>query len=408
MHYDRSYFLGHQDLLSLLTKKFETQTERGYFMMKRIIIKFAMLSLSLALIVLMTKPIAIAAAGPPVPTVVLGDASSFAVLGSTTVTNTGTTSIGGTGGGNVGVYAGSSITGKASMTISGVYHEADTQAGLAQTALTAAITDARNRPATTIITELGNRVLNGGVYTSEAGTFGITGELTLDGQNNPNAVFIFQMASTLITGDASTVTLINGASACNVFWQVGSSATLGTTSNISGHILATASITANAGATINGSLLASTGAVTLSSNTITNDVCPTATKASLTIVKHVVNNDGGTLSAADFSLHVRLDGIEVTGSPAVGSETGEYYVLEPGTYVISENAVSGYVASFSGATAEGSVTLIAGDNKTVTIINNDVSNEIPNTGVEDDMILIGGLFLILSIIAWFISRRKTF
>jgi len=112
------------------------------------------------------------------------------------------------------------------------------------------------------------------VYDSEDGTFGITGDLTLDGQNNPDAVFIFQMASTLLTGDGSNVVLINGATACNIFWQVGSSATLGTTSHISGHILATVSITANAGAVIDGSLLANSGAVTLSGNTIINNLCP--------------------------------------------------------------------------------------------------------------------------------------
>jgi len=368
-----------------------------------------MLSLSLAMIVLMYKPLNTFAANPAEPTVPLGDASSYAVLAYSTVTNIGATTIGGTAGGEVGVYPLTSITGQSTMTISGTYHTADVGARLAQTALTAAITNAGGRSATTIITELGNRTLNGGVYSATSGTFGITGELILDGQNNPNTVFIFKMASTLVTADASKVTLINGANACNVFWKVGSSATLGKTSLISGHILATASITANAGAVIEGSLLASTGAVTLSNNTITNNVCPAATTASLTIKKHVINDNAGTKTAANFNLHVKLNGVEVTGSPAVGTEAGVVYTLAAGTYVISEDTATGYLVSYSGGSGvTGTITLAVGDKKTVTVTNNDVNSKpLPNTGVEDNVLLFGGALLVLSMVAWFLSRKKT-
>ena len=374
--------------------------------MKQRKMKWMMLSLALAMIVLITKPVNTFASTSE-PRVPLSDASNYAVLAYSTVTNTGTTTIGGTAGGDVGVYPLTSITGKATMTISGAYHEGDAGAGLAQTALTAAITNAAGRSATTILTELGNVTLVGGVYTSASGTFGITGELILDGQNNPNAVFIFKMSSTLITADASTVTLINGANACNVFWQVGSSATLGLSSTMEGHILATESITANTGAIINGSLLASTGAVTLDGNTITNNVCATSeTTATLTIYKHVINDNTGTMTAANFNLHLKLNDVEVVGSPAVGKETGLVYTLEPGTYVVSEDAATGYLASFSGDSTTGTITLAAGESKTITVTNNDINpNPLPDTGVQDT-VLLGGALMVAFMAAWILSSKK--
>lgn len=137
--------------------------------------------------------------------------------------------------------------------------------------LVTAYVDASGRtPVTTVATELGGQVLNHGVYDSAAGTFGITGTLTLDAEGDPNAVWIFKAASTLITGSGSNVNLINGASPCNVFWVVGSSATLGSGSNLVGTILSLASITMNTGATLEGRALARNAAVTLDTNTITN------------------------------------------------------------------------------------------------------------------------------------------
>lgn len=364
-----------------------------------------MLSISFAMIVLMSKPVMTKAATVIEPQVQLTDALSFGVLGYSTITNTGTTTISGSAGGNVGVYALTAITGKETMSISGTYHEADTAAGLAQAALANAITDAKSRTATTIPTELGTQTLTGGVYTSESGTFGLTGELILDGQNNSSTVFIFKMASTLITADASKVTLINGAQACNVFWQVGSSATLGTNSTLAGHILATESITANTGAIINGSLLASTGAVTLSGNSVNNNSCTLST-ATLTIIKHVINDNTGTMIAANFNLHLKLNGLDVVGSPAIGSETGVVYTLEVGTYVISEDSTPGYLASYSGDSITSTITLAAGESKTITVTNNDINpNMLPDTG-EQDVILLGGGLMIAFMAAWFLSKKK--
>jgi cell division septation protein DedD len=218
-------------------------------------------------------------------TVGLGTARSFAVLAGSTLTNTGSTTIGGTAGGDIGVSPGSAITGFPPG-IAGTQHAADATAGAAQIALTSAYNDAAGRPpalSVLVPADIGGLTFNSGVY-SYSTSLALTGTVTLDALGDPSAVFIFKAGSTLTTASASRVLLANGAQACNVFWQVGSSATLGTTSRFVGHVLASTSITATTGATIDGSLLARTGAVTLDSNVITNQDCapvvtptPTAT-----------------------------------------------------------------------------------------------------------------------------------
>jgi hypothetical protein len=137
---------------------------------------------------------------------------------------------------------------------------------------TAYNTAAAQAPTGTVSADLGGQTLTPGVYNS-ATSLGLTGALTLDAQGNANAVFIFQAGSTLTTASASSVNLVNGAQACNVFWQIGSSATLGTASTFRGSILALTSITATTGATVDGRLLARNGATTLDSNTVTRAQC---------------------------------------------------------------------------------------------------------------------------------------
>ena len=199
----------------------------------------------------------------------LGAAANFAVLAGSTITNTGPTTING----DLGLSPGTSVTGFPPGQVNGTVHAADSAALQAQADLTTAYNNAAGQPATaTIPTELGGTTETPGVYHSAAGTFGVTGTVTLDAQGDPNAVFIFQAASTLITASASNVSLINGAQASNVFWVVGSSATLGTSSTLQGNILALTSITVTTGTTINGRALARNGAVTLDTNTITAPV----------------------------------------------------------------------------------------------------------------------------------------
>jgi len=212
----------------------------------------------------------------------LGTAANYAVLAAATVTNTGPTTITG----DLGLSPGTAITGFPPGQVNGTINAANSAALQAQNDLTAAYNAAAAAPITASIpVELGGTTVTPGVYASPAGTFGITGTLTLDAQGDPNAVFIFQAASTLITASASNVVLVNGAQASNVYWVVGSSATLGTYSIIQGNIMAQASITVTTGVVVDGRALARTAAVTLDSDTIAPPAtvqAPITTTTSLT------------------------------------------------------------------------------------------------------------------------------
>lgn len=203
----------------------------------------------------------------------LGTAGSYSVLAGSTVTNTGPTVMNA----NLGLSPGSSVTGFPPGIVNGTQHVTDAAAGQAQLDLVTAYNAAASEgPTSPIVADLGGQELTPGVYNS-ASSIGLTGALTLNARGNPNAVFVFQAdTSTLTTATASSVNLINGAQACNVFWQVGSSATLGTASSFSGTILALQSITVTTGVTIVGRVLARNGAVTLDSDTITSPTCVTA------------------------------------------------------------------------------------------------------------------------------------
>jgi hypothetical protein len=202
---------------------------------------------------------AVAATAP----VGLGTAGSFAVLAGTTVTNTVTpTRISG----NLGVSPGTAVTGFPPGIVSGgTIHRADGVAGNAQSNLTTAYNDAAGRSPTAAVPAFigAGQTLTPGVYRASS-SLEVGGSLTLDAQGDPNAVWIFQApSSTLTTDSASSVVLTNGAQACNVFWQVGSSAALGTNSTFVGSILALTSITVQTGDTVHGRALARNGAVTL-------------------------------------------------------------------------------------------------------------------------------------------------
>jgi ice-binding like protein/Big-like domain-containing protein len=174
--------------------------------------------------------------------------------------------------------------------LTGTNHAGDAVTQQAKADLVTAYNDAAGRgPTTTIATDLVGQVLAPGVYNSASGTFANSGVLTLDGQNQTNPVFIFQTSSTLITSTASTVNLINGANACNVYWQIGSSATLGTGSTLRGTILALTSITLTTGATLFGRALARNGGVTLDTNTITRAACTTPTTTTTTVTSLSAN-----------------------------------------------------------------------------------------------------------------------
>jgi type VI secretion system secreted protein VgrG len=200
----------------------------------------------------------------------MGTASTYGVLASSAVTSATASGITGTAGSDIGVGGATAPTGV--ITTSGT----TVLGGSSLTALTAAsaaLSD--NRGGTVTGVELGGTTKSPGAYNNP--TLGITGTLTLNGLGDASAVFIFRADSTLITAASSSVVLTNGAQACNVFWQVGSSATLGATSTMVGHVIAYASISTGASTTIQGQLIATTAAVTLGGSTIQNDGCVTPT-----------------------------------------------------------------------------------------------------------------------------------
>jgi hypothetical protein len=206
-------------------------------------------------------------------TIPLGTANSYAVLAGSTVTNTGPSVIDG----DVGLSPGTSVTGFPPGHVNGTKHVADAVALQAKSDLkTAYNVAAGEQPPHPVTGDLGGQTLTRGVYNS-ATSLGLTGALTLDGQGDSGSVWVFQAGSTLTTATASHVNLINGANACNVYWQVGSSATLGTASTFRGSILALHSITVTTDVTIHGRVLARNGAVTLDTDTITRPHCPRVT-----------------------------------------------------------------------------------------------------------------------------------
>ncbi|HZQ49161.1 MAG TPA: ice-binding family protein [Candidatus Dormibacteraeota bacterium] len=216
------------------------------------------LSLALAALVFLVWPASALAATDPG----LGTAGHFAVLAGSTVTNTGPTWITG----QLGVAPGSAVTGFPPGT-SGVRHKGDSVATTAQTNLTAAYTNAAAQPCpgTNNFTgvNLGGKKLVPGVYCQTTAP-SLTGTLTLNG----SGIYIFQIGSTLVTSSGARVVLIGGAQPCQIFWVVGSSATIATSTTFIGNIMALTSIAMQTGATLNGRALARNGAVTLDTNRI--------------------------------------------------------------------------------------------------------------------------------------------
>jgi len=304
-------------------------------------------------------------------------ADDFAVLAGSAISDTGTTTIIG----NVGLSptTGAAITGITCAEVTGTIYDTNggytgggggstaclmTNGGLLITAkndLATAYVDAAGRPTTLqVATELGGTTLPDGTYDSATGTFGLTGTVTLDGQGDPNAVFIFKMATTLITASSSRVVLINGAQPCNVYWQVGSSATLGTFSTLVGNVLALTSITDNGGSTVNGRVLARNGAVTLNNTTVTKQTCisPTPTPSSSSNSSSGSTSTSGSSSSSNGtnanpalnsnapiiteSKRIDADSIFISWVPYAGLDTFIIeYGLEKGQWLYNTN-VTGF------------------------------------------------------------------
>ena len=320
-------------------------------------------ALAVVAAVLTGVPSGARAAAAPVP---LGTAANFAVLAGTTITNTGATTVSG----NVGVSPGTAVTGfPPGQIVNGAIHGGDPAAVAAQADLAVAYNNAAAQPVTASAgPDLGGLTLTPGVYNSPGGTFGNSATLTLDAQGDPNAVFIFQAVTTLITGALSNMQLVNGARASNVFWVVGSSATLGANSTLQGNILAFTSVTVSAGAVVDGRVLARGGAVTLDTNTVT------ALVPELTI--SLTAPPGST--APDDTVHYTIT-IANTGQTAymgatvTAALTG---VLDDATYD-SNAAATGGTVSFTSPNLTWTGDLAVGATVTVTY---SVSVDDPATG----------------------------
>jgi len=362
---------------------------------KNLIISFLVISLSLMGIGY--NEVNQAKAASPL-TVDLGTAGNFSVLGKTAITTTGATSIIG----NIGVSpaAAVSMTGfglimdssgqfSTSALVTGKVYASDyanpTPANMttAISDMESAYTDAAGRPGPTA-TEIDAGILSSTTPAFIAGIYKwstdvtITDNITLSGSDTD--IWIFQIAGDLELAtagslvDGTKILLSGGAKADNVFWQVGglTGATLGTYSTFNGNILSAKQIILETGAVLNGRALSQTQ-VTLDANTISSS------PATLRVIKLVINDVDGVAVPSDFTITVKKLNNNVVGSPMLGTSTpGTSYSLAPGTYIVDEDDNSAYTKTFSGdCSATGSVVLLAGDNKTCTIINTNIPVIVP-------------------------------
>jgi len=268
----------------------------------------------------------------------LGSTSTFAILAASTVTNTGASVVTG----DIGVSPGTTVTGFPPGTLIGTFHLGDPAAAQAQLDLTTAYNDAAGRTAGAIAVagNLGGQTLAPGLYKSTTSLEVSTGDLTLDAQGDPNGVFLFEMASTLITTTGRRVILAGGAQATNVYWQVGSSATLGTSSVFKGNILAQASITAATGAAVEGRLLARTGGVSLDANVVSIPANNTAGVNPNGKVPNRVSLTSNPLRSGSATIRFGLamaDQVDITVYDVGGRELRslENRRLEPGEHEVS-------------------------------------------------------------------------
>ncbi len=368
----------------------------------------ALASLALFGILLISGP----ANGAVAPT--LGTAQSFAVLGATpNVNNTGPTVVTG----DLGVYPAAAVVGFPPGNVIGAIHAADATAASAQSANTTAYGALAGQACNTtfgVPTDLAGMTLVPGVYCF-ASSASNTGLLQLDAQNDPNAVWVFRIPSTLITGSGSTVSVINGGQDCNVFWQVGSSATLGTTTTFVGNILALTDITLQTGASLSGRALAQTGTVTLASNTVS--VCSLAgALATTTVVTQAsagVQTGGLIHDSADLSGGVAPTGTITFQSfgpddatcAAAPAFTSTVPVNGNGTYISANFAPSlagtyRWIAAYSGDVANAASTTACNDpNESVTVSAGPVSVTQTPTLSEWAMILLAAFLTLAGMVA---------
>jgi hypothetical protein len=286
----------------------------------------------------------------PVP---LASAASYAVLASSTITSTGATALTG----NLGLSPGTSVTGFPPGTITGIKNVTTPSAAHAEANLTIAYNNATGRTncPVSVAGNIGGQTLTPGLYKSTSSLAISSGDLTLSGGGNPNGVFVFQVASTLTTTSGRTVILTDGAQAGNVFWEVGSSATLGTTSTMQGTVMARDSISMLTGSTLDGRAMAETGEVSLAGATITVPATAslstyplTFTESGLAAATSWSVTSGGVLSSATTSTIV-FNVVSGTYAFTVGVVG---YIADPASgHVTVDGAAASQTISFTGAAA---------------------------------------------------------
>ncbi|MDQ2797777.1 MAG: ice-binding family protein, partial [Actinomycetota bacterium] len=298
----------------------------------------------------------------------LGSAASYSVLAGQSVTNTGPSGLDGDLG--LSPNTGSSITGFPPGVVGGSTHAGDAPALRAQSDLTTAYNDAAGRaPTQNVAGDLVGTTKVAGVYKS-SGPLALSGSVTLDGQNDPSSVFIFRVASTLTTATASSVNLINGARACNIFWQVGSSATLGTASVFRGTIMASTSITVSSGALVQGRALARSGSVTLDNDSFISAQCSTTPTAGETSTTQTL-----------LSSRVPVGGV----IPVDVAVTGTSNTVPTGTVTVYDNGVAVGSAPVD-STGHARITIPAGSSPGTKIITSHYdgsSTELPSNSTPD-------------------------
>ena len=307
----------------------------------------------------------------------LGTVQEFAVLGASTVTNTGSSIVNG----NLGLSPGLSVTGFLPGIVNGTISVADAVAAQANNDAITAYNSLASQPCNTILTgDLGGLTLPPGVYCF-ASSAQLTGALTLDAQGNPAAVFIFKVGSAITTASNSSVVLINGAALCNVFFQVGTSATLGTGTQFIGSIFALASVTLTTNVNLSGRAVALTGAVTLDANIVTLPTCLRVCKVA----------GAGVPLGTNFTFNVAGTPVTVPAGPAPGGTCSAVVSVPAGSAVITETVPSGFVLTGVSTLPNGllvssnlgagtaTVTASAGSQTVVTFVNA-VATSIPLTG----------------------------
>ena len=300
------------------------------------------------------------AAGTSTGPIALGDAASFAVLGADTVTDAGRSEING----SVGVSPGTAITGGMVISNGGTHTGAGSAAQAAKVSAQAAYTAAKSRTYTKVVTAdlssagpAGSNTLAPGVYSS-ASSLGLTDTLILDGGGNPNAVFIFQAGTTLTTASSSKIELVNGAQAANVFWQIGSSATLGTSSKFVGTIVADISVTSTTAVEVDGRLLALNGAVTMDGGKVTIPVTVPGVPTGVSAVA------GNTNAVVSWTAPANTGGSLITGYTVTSSGGQTATVSGTGTSVTVTGLTNGTAYTFTVTATNVSGTSAASDSST--------------------------------------------